>query len=659
MKNGNANFCFRFYLCLLCMVLFSAIKLNAEILNVPIPQWGGPTYTHPIIKTISTVNGREQIILSSSNALSGYLFWRFPSRNVAADTTISISGAAGYEDTVSLVFASSQYNYSAGETLMEFTVSDRPAIQTIPFTLSLNLKNNTNAAQTITVSGSSGAQQLLPLTETVLVFQCTGVAGNLVEYGASPKSIVITGNPDPLLVPLQSGITLTRNGYVGALPQTVKIFATVVSYIIAPVAAEAKLDNQLIGSINVPSAKGAFPGSISSEYNLSLSPDSNFTFTVPSYPFTSSLTLSQNERNYYIVIGKSEIIDDPTQAKTSSTKDPSTGIVSTISTDNSGTTQISRDKPIVTDLNTGLTSSLGSNTQSQYSNASQPASSAANQDAANSLAGISENIKIIKENSDLQKSLTQTNATNLTGFLSQYSDPQSVASNAFNLTTSTAQQAKDSTTNLISTSLGSITNNSGSPTVPTDAYVTLKVGVGDIRTINLNPFAPDGPMNGIISLVAAFIKRLIAWALVSAFFYQLLKEVRAVVGTAFLTGGYTSQTVEMVKGVNIMGNTVGVIPAAVLRITLLALCTTLVLTLPIGIMAALEGGLPWAELRSYVSSGPPAPASGGVMLSNALGYADYVIPWRLMTSLPIYYIVVHNILFPLQVFWHMVFKFLP
>lgn len=199
------------------------------------------------------------------------------------------------------------------------------------------------------------------------------------------------------------------------------------------------------------------------------------------------------------------------------------------------------------------------------------------------------------------------------------------------------------------------------PQEPGPGTIQLKISPSKTLTVNLNPFSSDGPFGGVLGVVANLIKKLIAWALVGAFFYEISKEVRGVCGTAFLTGGYSSQTADFVKSVNIFGNAIGVPAGIALRVALIGLVVALVLTLPAVALAALEAGLPWGDLKAIYTAGMPGVSSvgGHSMLANALGYADRLLPWRLMLSMPLYYILVQNVLFPVQLFWQFVFKFLP
>lgn len=573
-------------------------------------------------------------------------------------------GVASLPQTLRLEYAG-PYG-GAFSSLADIDMTGMP--EPVTLTVNLTVKNNLNRAQTVSCTGTSG--QSLGAWETkTMTFTVSGQPGTTVDLGSSPDALVLDSNYDPLLIP-QGGGTASRQAHIGETPATKRVHAVFVNYSTSTVSMAATIDGGSVGHVDAgPSVDGTTPKTSSYDWNIELSAGSSLAFVAPS-GHTATVQASQGSEmwSYVVVIDKGAEVAN----HSSTTTDSSSGTTTTTTTDpNTGTTTIDRSSPSIpsnaatnpgTVFNGGGTGGFGTGTS--YTNTTGSAGNAASQDAANSLAGIAPDVKRLRENSDAQRSdyegsISSDDKVQLKEFLSSNKNPTGKAQGYFDSVTSNAEAMRTKVASAVASKIGTArTDALDTPGEPNPGTVDLRISSSRTVKMQLNPFAVDAPLGGIVRSAAIFIKRLIAWALIAWFMRELMKEVRGVCGAAFLTGGYNSQVVDMVKSVNIFGWSVGVPASAALRVAMLALVVTLVLTLPVAVLAAAEAGLPWSDLTTVYHAGPPG-AGGSASWGEAIGYADYVVPWRLLLSLPLYYILIHNVLFPLQMFWQLVFKFLP
>ena len=173
----------------------------------------------------------------------------------------------------------------------------------------------------------------------------------------------------------------------------------------------------------------------------------------------------------------------------------------------------------------------------------------------------------------------------------------------------------------------------------------------------LNPFSSNGPFGGVLAIVAAWVRKIIAWGIVVRFFIWVIGRFRQMAAAPFATAPFGDSIVTSVNSIKVLGSGGGIGYAAKV-VVYLAIGAT-VLTLPLATMATMTTGLPWSELVEMFSGGPGAPSEGPSMLAQALWFADQVVPWKVLMAAPVWYFVVESVLFPSQIFWMMFMKFLP
>lgn len=192
------------------------------------------------------------------------------------------------------------------------------------------------------------------------------------------------------------------------------------------------------------------------------------------------------------------------------------------------------------------------------------------------------------------------------------------------------------------------------PAVST-GYTDLDIGSGRVVRIPDNPFSNSGPFSGVLGTTATFVRGLIAWGIVVAFFIWVLSRLRQMTAAPFQTTPFGTSIPDSLNSIKVVG-TGGGLGYAVKLVTY-AVIFAIVLTMPLGVMAAVTAKLPFAQLVGLFVAGPHAPTSG--MLHDAMGIADQVIPWAVLLAAPVWYFVVEAVLFPSQIFWMMFIKFLP
>lgn len=193
------------------------------------------------------------------------------------------------------------------------------------------------------------------------------------------------------------------------------------------------------------------------------------------------------------------------------------------------------------------------------------------------------------------------------------------------------------------------------PNDPGGATVQLQISKSHSLSWDLDPFSSGGPFSGALGVSAAFVRRLIAWGIVAAFFVWALARIRAMIAAPFQVAPFGKSLSDSINSVKVLGSGGGL--GYAVRLTVFALLIPVVLSIPLAVMATVTAGLPWTELTTTFSSGVGGAASG--LLGDALGWADKVLPWTMVISAPVWYFFVESVLFPSQFFWMMFMKFLP
>lgn len=221
---------------------------------------------------------------------------------------------------------------------------------------------------------------------------------------------------------------------------------------------------------------------------------------------------------------------------------------------------------------------------------------------------------------------------------------------------SRATDGRNEMGNAISGAFGSAPSSPDSPGSPPSGFIELGTYGGQQLRIPKNPFDSEGPFNGILGTIAAFIRRLIAWSIVASFMIWLLGRLREMIAAPFNVAPFGTALSDSINSIKIAGTGGGFGYAT--RIFAFALIFAVILTMPLAVTAAVTAGLPWEGLKETFGQGlgsADLPGIGGV----ALGLVDQVIPWVLCLTSPIYYFVVQTIILPSQFFWMCFIKFLP
>jgi len=196
-----------------------------------------------------------------------------------------------------------------------------------------------------------------------------------------------------------------------------------------------------------------------------------------------------------------------------------------------------------------------------------------------------------------------------------------------------------------------------SPSNPESGVHDLGTIGGKHLTILKNPFSASGPFGGIMSSVAGFVKKLIAWGLVAGFVIWAFGHVRLMVMDIFHVSPMQNSLDSAINSVKILGNGGGWGYAA--RILLFVVLVVVVLAMPVAITATMTAGLPWSTITSTVELGAPSSSGLGSMFTNALALTNQVIPWAVLMVTPAWYIACEFLLFPSRLFWVFFMKFLP
>lgn len=183
----------------------------------------------------------------------------------------------------------------------------------------------------------------------------------------------------------------------------------------------------------------------------------------------------------------------------------------------------------------------------------------------------------------------------------------------------------------------------GEPGTPDGGTISFRISRNTTLSMNKNPFAADGPFGGVMGEAAIFIRRLIAWGIVAAFFVWSLGEIRSALSGVFATAPVGDTATSIISRISVFGNSIGVPFAIIAKVALVILAVALLLAIPLALVAAVTSGLPWSDLTNTYTAGIDAP---GGMLGQALALANMVIPWVLLVSAPIYYFCVRIFIIP-------------
>jgi len=670
MQNGNATFLRRFYLCVLLLAILPQVTQAAWSGGPTYYTWvgsqtfsctsGGQTFTGSITMTAESYgNGSYRITPSGTSTGSPYM--RFSGPGFSANWT---SGGQSYTTNAEGQVVLSVMDISNGQYIPQlyFQTPHYALPNQSSLTVNLTVKNNMNRQQTISC-GTAPTQTLAGLGNGSLSFVITGTMGNSVSLGSSPDMLVLEGTPDPLIIPAVSGTTASRTGHIGASTSTRAVTVFFVSYSTTALLMTGVLDGGTLGTVTAnASSDGVTPKTTTYDWLVDLSGESSLTFQASSGHSANTQISKTGDLWTYVVV-----IDRPATAKSSTTGPAADGTITTTTTDPAtGTTTIDRAAPI-TPINTSTNPGTilnGANTPggskvTTYGNTTSDAGSAASQDAANSLAAIVNNTAKTAANTQDSASVAKKQLADESGARGALTALQTEA-DATSLISTANTRASGIQTNAqtVVSQFGTIPTTTGEGSDPADPTVDLQISATKTITMHLNPFSSAGPFGGVIGTVAGLIKRLIAWGLVMTFLITVMKEMRYVMGTIFLTNANQSQILDALNNVRVFGNSLGVPVSVTLRVALTAGLVSLFLTIPLVISAAVEAGLPWTSLVATATAGPIG-SGGPSMIQTAIGYASQVVPWVTLMSAPVYYFVLHAALFPAQAFWQMLMKVLP
>ncbi|HSH94010.1 MAG TPA: hypothetical protein VK968_07680, partial [Roseimicrobium sp.] len=188
---------------------------------------------------------------------------------------------------------------------------------------------------------------------------------------------------------------------------------------------------------------------------------------------------------------------------------------------------------------------------------------------------------------------------------------------------------------------------------PESGTIALGTHGGKALSILKNPFDPAGPFGGVLSSVAALVKRIIAWSAVVGFLYFFFDRIYRVVADANQTTSIPSVISDGLSNAAAgIGNVVS-IPARVILCVALA---TIALGFPVILFTALKVGLPFSEIRSTFSTGiQPATmiSAGGSMLQKAWALSGLVVPWDVLLAVPLWAFFVRMVILPKLLFWQL------
>ncbi|HWA10506.1 MAG TPA: hypothetical protein VG838_13755 [Opitutaceae bacterium] len=171
-------------------------------------------------------------------------------------------------------------------------------------------------------------------------------------------------------------------------------------------------------------------------------------------------------------------------------------------------------------------------------------------------------------------------------------------------------------------------------------------GVAGGTSLDVNPFTSDALARvigaGNALKFCNWIRSFIAWASVIAFFNWLAHYVyRSCVAMATTPGMTTPTSTMLLANTSVLGTSVGVIPAGTLYALQVVAWSTLILGMPVAIVAAYTAA---GGLDSIVSAGTAAASSAtsspGSFLMNSLSYSYIILPVVLLITIALNTLVV-------------------
>lgn len=662
-KNGNVAFCRG--LCLRVLLLAILSTLGGAAYGITVTVTDGGLYTLRVEVSGAPVSpGSGQFMLRNGVQQ----FYDYPNYYIIPDADASdgnwvaaiampghMRAAASYDFMLYLRGASKPYGSVTFSFDGERVVSAVPP-DWVENTLVLHLRNNTTELKEVGVSVGSTVYSVSvpPLSEQTSTRAVTGALGASIRVSAD--GLVWEGADDPLLIG-PAGQTLTRSGRWGAPLAPRKVRVVAVNYATVPVSVPVLIDGVNFGAVNAaPSADGIDPGMTQHDVLVEL-PSSAFVGIGSLAPHTVVATRATTLDGVLVVTC---VIDrdvaNPSQSSVTVTAPAAGGAQSVVTTNpQTGVTSIDRLPAFYpTNSDTSAGGAFGGSgvapvRGSQYGNTTGAASSAASQDAANSLAAIAANTKKAADLADRQG----VEADSAVAVRDSFDGPgkaQAAADSA-----GAAAQQMRVRGDEVNSQYGALP-----PPVPAiapadDESVELNIGPGKTVTMHLNPFSPNGPFGGLMAKAAAFIRRLIAWGIVAFFLIWVAKKVRGMIAAPFATAPFGNSLASSINSIKVLGSGGGL--GYAVRLSAFAIVLVVILTMPMAVMAAVTTGLPWSELVETFGAGPSVVTSGA--LGKALALANTVIPWGVLMAAPVWYFVVETVLLPSQLFWMTFIKFLP
>lgn len=684
--HGNAHFRLWFLLCVFCVAVFSLAPrlfaadvvdivevVNTKAVNVSFPGPGG------LLPWTAVVHIDEYYLeyhYSDGSVSSNYsrAYARVVSKSPDAYYTQVGFGAVNYlgqfypiyngsvEGTVLVI-----YDYYSGydpATSVQFTVGQgvTPAVS---YTAKLTNYSSSPHPFAIMAGSTSVGTGVIPANGSIdQIFEFTAAEGALITIVPEPT---YASNYDPAVVTASNNV-FERIGTYGTPPKTFKVRFLFINYGSATVPVDIYATANAIGHCDATGGPITSPPvSTVYDYELPLPRDAIFTFVVPDgHTATySSYSLHDGVNTFVVSIDRGDDQLPPSFGGSGLTGDGS-------GTGDSGTGGEDGDDPnsgggvIVVPPTEGRPGTViepprafkpGSNTGGGVSGTGSVGNVVGSGANSTDAAGLGY-LKEIKDNTEKTSDVSDMQHKGAEGIEGRISAVDSASEHAAAQTDAQliGDAANDALARLPAAEI---------PDVPDvgdggDPYVDMAIAPGKTVRMYLNPFSPNGPMAGTMRTAASWLKRLIAYGLVMAFMIRLVQEIRLVMGTIFLTNPSPSQLVDIVSKATIFGNSAGVPVALGLRVLLIALTVSLLATIPLLIIAALEAGLPFPWFSQHVVSGPPVPSPAGPgVLATAFALSSYIVPWATCLAVPVWYYLLHQILFPLQVFWQALMRRLP
>lgn len=187
--------------------------------------------------------------------------------------------------------------------------------------------------------------------------------------------------------------------------------------------------------------------------------------------------------------------------------------------------------------------------------------------------------------------------------------------------------------------------------------ILLKVSDSEAVLIPRNPFAANGPFNGVLADYAGIVKAFIAWGIVVTFYIWAIGQMNEATKSFFWVTPFSKSLEDSANSIKIFGLGGGL--GYAVRLVALLVVLPLVLTLPLALLTAVTTNLPIAQIMAIIAAGAPSLSGTHEVIQDAAGISDAIFPWAVVIGAPVWYVIVRFAILPSQFFWMMFAKFIP